>query len=839
MSYSSESAKYGRIPTVFVELDMDFCANTYGIAPCTAAIGVTGTSKCYNTYATCQNKANFNKIIKTYRFCEQNADLPVGLSAIPLLKSVSFASQEITPNKGLGVRGSVSISFIDAPYPDTEIDPYFTERSSHGTFWGKFKARNPFYENRVLRVRRGYLTKNGFDWANFVNSVYVIEQLQGIAKDDTVKIVAKDILKLADDKKALFPKPSNGRLSANIDAIQTSFTLTPSGVGSQYKTSGKLAISGEMMSYTRTGDTFTVVRGVNNTDAETHNADDTVQEVGIFVTQKIQDVIYELLTTYSGISTSYIDKPAWDAEATAYLAGVWSAEIPEPTGINTLIGELTEQGTCRIWWDENSQQIRFGAVKPLPLNLPILSDESHFLSKTIDVKTDTNQRIGTVFIYYGQRLPTKKIDDLENYALRVATPNIEAISDLEYGTNIVKKIFSRWFKVTSSGRVNALSDALLKTYRDPPQIIEFSLTPALQLKVGDLFYAQTRKIQSVTGDLASVPMEVIFAQPTDRDDIKYKAQQVSTAIPIANTFKIILSDEYYWDVNILDLFISEYGTPSANIKVEVEILVGVFVSASSTSVYALATGTGWPANVDITLINYGIIAGRGGDGGRGGRAFIDFPNPVVPGLIYYYGGKLSDPSSHVHGKKGGNALRATYPIKIKNNGIISVGGGGGGASGGAIARYVTSQGNTPGRCQSGSGAGGGWPFGFGGNAGQVIYDDSVQTDYTNSGDYHTHIHQVGNIGQTATKNIVVSVGGVGRNNYVDPDFYANTGNAGNGACPPLGVFSTGGSGATSAGEIDHNYAGDGGNGGANGDYAINGNSLITWQNMGNIYGNIV
>ena len=40
VSYNSESKKYGRIPTVFVELDMDFCANTYGIAPCTAAIGL-------------------------------------------------------------------------------------------------------------------------------------------------------------------------------------------------------------------------------------------------------------------------------------------------------------------------------------------------------------------------------------------------------------------------------------------------------------------------------------------------------------------------------------------------------------------------------------------------------------------------------------------------------------------------------------------------------------------------------------------------------------------------------------------------------------------------------
>lgn len=52
---------------------------------------------------------------------------------------------------------------------------------------------------------------------------------------------------------------------------------------------------------------------------------------------------------------------------------------------------------------------------------------------------------------------------------------------------------------------------------------------------------------------------------------------------------------------------------------------------------------------------------------------------------------------------------------ISNAGIISVGGGGGAASGGAIARYVSSQGIIKGRAQSGSGGGGGWPFGQGGS----------------------------------------------------------------------------------------------------------------------------
>jgi hypothetical protein len=48
----------------------------------------------------------------------------------------------------------------------------------------------------------------------------------------------------------------------------------------------------------------------------------------------------------------------------------------------------------------------------------------------------------------------------------------------------------------------------------------------------------------------------------------------------------------------------------------------------------------------------------------------------------YYGGNRANPSSGVHGKKGGNAILVNHAVIILNAGIISVGGGGGGASGG-------------------------------------------------------------------------------------------------------------------------------------------------------------
>ena len=54
----------GRQPFEYVEIDLDYCANTAGVAPCTAT--QTGDAKCL-TYATCNDTANLTTT-KTYRF---------------------------------------------------------------------------------------------------------------------------------------------------------------------------------------------------------------------------------------------------------------------------------------------------------------------------------------------------------------------------------------------------------------------------------------------------------------------------------------------------------------------------------------------------------------------------------------------------------------------------------------------------------------------------------------------------------------------------------------------------------------------------------------------------
>lgn len=816
MTYANDSKKYNRIPVAFIECDMDFCANVYGTSPCTASIGVTGDDKCYNTYATCQDKQNFDKTVKTYRFCEQNADLPIGLSAIPLIKSISFASQQITPNKGLGYRGSVSIVFTDSPWPDTEIDPYFRERenANQGTFWPKFKARNPFYENRILRVRRGYL-KSGFNIDDCLDSVYVIEQINGLSRNDEVTITAKDILKLADDKKALFPTPSAGVLSADISNSATSFTLNPAGIGSTYQASGKVAISGELLSYTRSGDTFTVTRGASNTVAEEHKSGDTVQQVGIFDNEKIQDVIYELLTNYANIDTAYIDKTAWDTEATTYLAGVWNTEVAEPTGVNTLLTELTEQGTCRIWWDELEQLIQFRAVKPLPDDLPIYSEDLHFLNNTVDIKVDTTKRISTVLIYFSQKKPTEKLDDKKNYELRVATPNAEAISALQYGSNIIKTIFSRWFKKTSMGRVNALSDALLKTYGTPPQEAEFSLSPRYQLKVGDLFLMQSRKLPTITGAVASVPMEVIFAQPTANDDIKYKAQEVSTAIPTGLTFNIVFADDVYLDVDLYDVFVSEYGTPEPWSIINFEVLDGVLITSSSTSTYALTNPDTWPIGCTINLVNHGVIAGRGGDGGDGIKFVTDW----------------STSTAATNGSDGGNAILTEYAIDIDNTDGAIQGGAGGSGAGGSV--LVTDSSLIYFYFVGGGGGSGGYPLGAAGDAGSATSIGTGINEIRNG-------HDGNAADDVAAHHVTTVLGGIQGTGFVFTNgsvAIAGDGGDTNASVTPSATGDVAQIvGTLPAGSISYLFSPS--SGGNRGD-ALHGDSFVTWSGVGVIYGDLV
>lgn len=504
MSYQAAAAAVDRLPALFVELDADTCANTFGSAPCTASLGTLG--RCYNTRASCQDAANYNRISKTYRFSEPLEGLPASVQAIPSLVSVSAAPTRLTPGKGLGYRASVTVTLMDHPHHDRGLDPYHGTRthsaSAMGTFWTKFLARNRHYNGRILRVRSGFIA-SPWDWAAFESREYVIERIEGPDEAGRVRIIAKDILKLADDKRAQCPKASTGALTANITATDTALSVT-AGTGPDYGTSGHVRIADEVIGFTgRTGDTLTgLTHGQWGTDAADHDAGDAVQLCKSWTAANVRDIIDELLTAYAGISSSYINATDWDSVETSWLSSYTLTTIlSEPTGVNKLLAELMEQCQLMLWWDDRAQQIRLKALAPPQGNLATTLNESiHFVADSLSVKDETESRITQLWIYYD---PANYTDNArKNYRRLYIAADLDAESLDQYGDQRIEVIESRWFDENNAAAVIQTASRAFAARLNTPKRLGFALDAKdmADYTVGDIIDIETARLVDFDGN---------------------------------------------------------------------------------------------------------------------------------------------------------------------------------------------------------------------------------------------------------------------------------------------------------------------------------------------------
>lgn len=816
----------GRQPFSYVELDMDFCANVFGTAPCTAT--GSGDAKCFNTFISCQDQTNFSNTVKTYRFCSTSGGkVPVGLDAIPCLVGINITPAVIDAGKGLGLRAQCEITLRDFPHSDIRIDPYVDGRTyipiNQGSFFGKFKARNPYYNGRVMRVYSGYLEDDGsFDISNFEKRTYFLDGFDGIDANGIVKITAKDILKLAGDDRSVCPKPSVGKINADINNSATTITLTPSGVGAlDYPASGYIRIGSEVCSFTRSSDVLTIVRGLKGTAATTHKLGDTVQLCKDIVGQTVQDIVYDLLVNYCGVDSGYINMADWNAEQTAYLTRLYSALITAPVGVSKLLTELCEQVGILLFWDEINEELILKSVRPNSVSETVtdLTADYHLLADSLKLKDLNDDRVNEVWVYYGLIDFTKNLEEESNYKLLYVGANVSDQSTNKNRDVRIKKIFSRWIIETASRAAVELAQKYLERYALAPVEANFNLDAKDgSLALADFVRINSRQYQDFYGNNLDLLMQI-----TKRKEALVGTTWAFTARQFAfssnaNPDRIVDIAVDTWDLDLKAAHDDIYSPASAGDIVIVTIKAGVLVSASDTSIYALTNPSTWAAGVIVRLVIEpgAIVAGRGGDGGRGGYAYTVWSEANEYTILYYDDGE--------DGEKGGSALHAQYPLSIENNGSIFVGGGGGGGSGGLITFSLAGWGSV-----SGCGGGGAWPLGSGGLWGKIDSTGTISADYV---DYRGNRMYVGNSGQDASVS-TFGVGGVSRN--VHGGVYV-TGEGGDG-----GDYDTGsqGSGGNSWSGASGALFGNSGNGGNAGDYAVNGNSYITWVATGTRYGAIV
>lgn len=680
----------------YIEIDLDFCDLEYGVLPCTAAVGVTGERKCFNTIATCQDRANFTNEPVTFRFAIPCDYLPKEIDCFPSIQTVDFQPATVSLGENLGQRATLTVTLLDHKHNDRGpgFDKYVTERPynpwEQGTFFGKFRARQPYLRGRPIRLIRGLL---GQALAEMDTRHYVLESFDGPdPQNGQFVLVAKDILKFADDDRAKAPNLSNGSLLGSIDNTTTAAILNPSGIGNlEYPASGFVCFGGkEVCSFTRSGDNLTLVRGQLGTQAETHNAGDRAQLVLRYAGTDAADIVYDLLVNYAGVDSDYIELAEWQAETSANLSTIYASTITEPVAVKDLLSEIIEQAALALWWDDQAQLVRLQVLREISTDAATF-DADNIVEGSLRTREQPDKRISEVWTYYGQRNPTQTVTDEDNYRAALATVDLQRATD--YGSTMVRKITSRFIATLASAtRLNSIQ---LSRFRDPPRRFQFACFRDLQVQLGGGYRLEWWGNQDPTGEQVDCPIQIVRVT-IEADYIRVEAEEMLASgitVLVQTVFLTTTGSVLQWEVpatwNYLENSIEAIGGGGAG------------SNGGGGSGGAGAGGGAYSAVSNLTLTPGAMISYRVGVGGDSESA--------NGGDTWFNGASFGAATVGARGGEGG--VGRTDPgvggQAADGIGTVKFSGGNGG------------QGASSGETRAGGGGGGGaaGPNGDGGNGG--------------------------------------------------------------------------------------------------------------------------
>lgn len=534
-----------REPFTRVEIDVGGCGRVFGVGACTATLGGIAVRKCYNTFATCAAPAAFLPAVKTLTFGEGRVNEPRGGATVfPALKSVSVMAATVNiagSDEGagpLGRRATVSVELADFPYHDRGIDPYVAERISgaaqideagydpalRGSFFGKLRARWPYYGGRALRIKQGFI--DGGALVDVVTRNFVITEMTPPDDQGRVKIEAEDPLSLLANDRAVYPPISQGALLAGIDAVATAATLTPAGVGATYAASGELLVGSEIVAFTRVADALTfTARGVAGTVAAAHSAGDTAQEVGVFDGVRLDDGVARLCLAAPGFAAGLLPLPIWAAEVSRWAPDVLlRTRVTSPTGIAQLLGELMVLGIS-IWWDDFSQTVGLKCNRPPDADTVFdLTEGANLLG--IEAQDRNGARLTDIVFATVQADPTKGVNGYDNFKRAAWTFDAKAKDSRAYGDSRIRKILSRWFNNGEDSAVLVLSLRLLKRFSSAPVRAVLRLDAKdTAIRLTDVLRVTSRAFTDATGKQVPTLLQVVGrSDPKPGHNIEITAQ---------------------------------------------------------------------------------------------------------------------------------------------------------------------------------------------------------------------------------------------------------------------------------------------------------------------------
>lgn len=517
----------------WVEIDIDTCSRRWGTAPCTAGLSAGSPRKCVNTFFTCRSTDNYLAESRTLVLTKKGQVLPIATRHFPCLMSVKEDEQTVNlagsdPKlDALGRRAQVRFKAADFVYEDRFLDPYFDERISGaaqfsgvgyqpvGSFWQRLRARDPYFANYPVRIKRGRVV-NGALVEDRVTH-YILTEFD--PSDGAAEFEAVDVLDLASNDRALVPKPSQGRLSADIAIDATSLTLIPAGVGAEYGADGYVTIGREIIRYTsKSGDTLNgIVRGRFNTQAAAHKAEAAVQEAWLYEGKAYQ-AVNTLLTTFAPVPSSWIPLSEWESEADDWFSVDVQVIITKPVPVTRAIGELSILGFS-LYTDLEAQKIRFKPNRPLTpperaAALAITDDDIVGMPK---YEGRDDQRLTRVEFRSVQIDPTRELsdDNFERAYLGIEAP---AEDPRAYGEIRYRLEKTRWLNQGADATIRILAQRYLRRFSTAPERVTIRVKRRKYgaVKLTDVVTLTTSRIPSAYGIVEGRQYQIIKrAAPND------------------------------------------------------------------------------------------------------------------------------------------------------------------------------------------------------------------------------------------------------------------------------------------------------------------------------------
>jgi len=444
VTFAAETAALSRKPIDLLVITLDGCSLTFGVAPCTA----TGTP-CYNTWATCRDRANYTRVNKVFKFSSIDAPLPFS-GPRPYLVSARPLPTEIKDK--LTIKGRLTLTMADEPDGDVGLDPYLSSRANVPvtSYWRKILARYR-YQGRSVELYQGYagLTEAEYQlrWAGVIDNVRLDR--------DQVKIEAVDLLQSLD--KIEIPPKIKCSLVAELSSSATDATLSDV---SPLPSSGYVRIDDEIIQYTGvtagSNQLTGLTRGAFGTTAATHSADSKV-EIVCHITGNPIDVAQAMLTNDpditvnnppgAGIDAARVDSTAWTTWRDWPASDLdVDAVITSPTKAGKLFAELLHITGSSAWQNEAQQVTLHRLLHNDPSrSYHAIADDANIVERSARVDLRDDARLTRVVMYWDKD-PLGKDDEHDGYRAIEAVIDIGAESDNDYGDIKSDTIYNRWYR---------------------------------------------------------------------------------------------------------------------------------------------------------------------------------------------------------------------------------------------------------------------------------------------------------------------------------------------------------------------------------------------------------